>query len=75
MISVKINYSPSTINHSAVPHPCCLCLPASQAVSPSRAPGENPFLPTTVLPFILSAMERNINWAPRGPAKLKSTLY
>lgn len=40
MISVKINYSPSVINHFAVRHPNCVCLPASRAASPSRSPGK-----------------------------------
>lgn len=42
MISVKINYSPSIINHFAVLHPNHVCLPASHATSPSPAPGKTP---------------------------------
>lgn len=45
MISVKINYNPSIINHFAVLHPCGICLPATPAAFPSALLGSRPSPP------------------------------
>lgn len=47
MISVKINYNPSIINHFAVLHPRGVCLPATPAAFRLRLPGSRPAPPAS----------------------------